>query len=268
MADGVARRGACSSISAAKKMRRNAERLGQGVDRRLVGFEIKRDDAGDGIGRQTCLLQRAAREGDQFLRVGAALAPHAEGQDRRMDHKRAAFFRNRGGDADRAGDAPAPRHRLAQTVDPGRSETVIDFDSDIFAGQQRGGDRLGGGGTDDTPAFRRFVDGDAEHGVAGGGDRGFGVQGGGDARRKPVGAAMAAQDRHHRAAIGGHGDDWRFVGLVLDQRRECPHENARGAHADDGRAGAEQRAQMDGGVGEDDVGLGDAAGAAMKLAAP
>ena len=89
----------------------------------------------------------------------------------------------------------------------------------------------------------------------------------GDAAGQAVGAAMAAQERHHRAAVLGERHDRRLGALVRDDRRQGAHQHPGGADAEDRPAGLEQRTQVRRGFLEAGVRARGAAGQAVHLGA-
>ena len=70
--------------------------------------------------------------------------------------------------------------------------------------------RLASRGIGKGPAGGRGVEGEAEAGVAGGGDGGRDAELGGDLSGERVGAAVAAEQRDDRGAVLGHRDHRRL----------------------------------------------------------
>ncbi len=110
--------------------------------------------------------------------------------------------------------------------------------------------RLGVTGVLQPVALRRLVERHAQRHVAGRGDCGLGPERLGDLARQPVGAAMAAKQRHHHGTIVGHRKQGRFAGLVGEQRRDGTDQDARRADADHRGSGGEQVAHMGERVGK------------------
>ncbi len=71
-------------LGGGEEARRHAQRVGQSVHRRLVGLEIKRDDAGNRRLGQALRGEGVAGQSDQFVRWAPALAADAQRQDGRM----------------------------------------------------------------------------------------------------------------------------------------------------------------------------------------
>ncbi len=136
--------------------RRHAERFGQLQHRRFIGFEIEREHAGDGLGRQLGLLEHAAGQCRELLRRGVAFASHPERQGRRMiDQLMGAWLRHPIGDAQHQLRALRPPDAAAFQPAP-----VAGFDAYFgrFAGEQRRRDMLRGlrvGEAIARPAARR-----------------------------------------------------------------------------------------------------------------
>ena len=150
---------------------------GQGVDGGLVGFQIERDDAGDGLGGGAGLGQGRVHQINQLLRRTAPGAADAKGEvlggvmqggavrpvlDSIEADAAAADGAGRGAAGDEGREPIA--HRRA------RGRAALDGDAGASGDpRHRGFGRFGIG---EAPARRRLVERDAMDRVAGGGDCG------------------------------------------------------------------------------------------------
>ena len=243
---------------------RDAQRSGEGVDRRLVRLEVDREHPGYRAGREPGRIQARAGEGRDLVPGRAPLAADADREAvRAVDEgiRRAAGAR--GVDADR---------ELARVVErkPALREPRR------FRGQARGRahPRPPQEGRDEglavlrvreRPARGRRVEGDAEAAVAGGRDRDGRADLACDAPGKLDPAAVPPEERDHERSVVGDGDDGRLRPLVLKGGRHRPHEDPGRADPGDGAAVLEQGAEVPAGLREPDVRV---AGPAPEARAP
>ena len=223
------------------------------MDRRLVRLQVERGDAGDRRRGET-MLPRACRATSAITSSGAAprsqptptartggcstsvAAGSATVGDRResvTDHSHCRSSA-KARPATAASRRRRPR-RGARTGSPASSAAVTAFAASGLAMRQPGGGSSRPKPRRTSPAV--VIGGDAAGGR-------------GDGAGEPVGAVMAAEQRHRDAAVLGDGDDRRLAALVGEQRRDGADQDAGGADADDRRAGGEQRAQVRDRVGE------------------
>ena len=141
--------------------------------------------------------------------------------------------------------------------------TLLALQATPFSGQQPGHERLAVMRVREHPSGRRLVERDLPAALAGGGDRGGDAQRRAQAAGERVGAAVAAEERHHRAAVLRDGDDGGFPALVGERGCQGPDQDAGRAHADDVRTRGEQPAQLGADVVELDVGARNARGVAV-----
>ena len=226
-----------------------------GVHRRFVGFQVQRHHGGDRRLGQRLAVQRVADQRHGLAGVGATLAPHADGQHLRMIDqcarpRRQALGRGR----DDPLGTPGPWHRRIRQP---RRSAVQAYG---LAGEQIGHHPFDVAARRQVPAPRRGVEGHAEAQIPRRRDGGRAPQHRGQPARQVVGAMVAAEQRHHRAAVFRHGDDGRLASLVGEHRRQGADQGAGGAHAHDRPSVLEQAAQMRAGVVERAVGARHATG--------
>jgi hypothetical protein len=248
-----------AQVGRCEKPRRHAKRFGDCQNTVFVGFEVDRRHQGDRRAREPRVRQTFFDQGRNFAGIGAAFAPDADRQHRRMiDECGVARVRPTFGDADIGGCDLRARQC--------RQKRRLAFDANVLAGNQSGRDGFDGCAIGDAPTRRRLVERHAQNRIACGGDRGRCAQRTGDFERHPIGAAMAAQQRDHVFAVGADGNDGRFVLLVAKRRRKRANKDSGRAEPDDRPALREQSRQMRAGIFERDGGIRNARPVAMHFA--
>ena len=124
-----------------------------------------------------------------------------------------------------------------------------------LSGQQPGHERLVLFPVCKHPPTWRIVQRHLPPGVADRGDRGGHTERLGEASANRVGAAVTAEQRHHRAAVFRDGDDRRLVALAVEDGPKGSDEDAGGAYPHDVHARDEQPAQLGPDVLESNVGV-------------
>ena len=224
---------------------RHVIRLGQPMQRLLVGLEIDGKDAGDGFFREAGRKNRIVDEFHEFLGRHAALTADTDGDRTRVVDEvlDVSFQAGEGnGDLQFSGEVGIdPRFGK-----PGR----LSHDPNRFTGEHfrhEGFDMLR---VDQFPARWRIVERDPETEIARRCDGRRHAEGLAKCSRDVIGAMMAAQKRHDRAAVLGQRDHRRIVTLVGKPGRQCTDQNSCGTDADDSDAVLEQAAQMAGHIVE------------------
>ena len=279
-----------------EESRRYPEDLGQRVHRRLVGLDVDGEHPGQRPGGQVGAGQRAVDQIHQLARRDAALATHPEREAPPVIHQGVFIARFRGvghpHGKRRIGleldsrtpqpvrfSLPGPFHagrgrRITGFLPPARRErgftsgqhemTRLALQAAPFSGQQPGHERLAVMRIRQHPSGRWIVERDLPAALAGGGDRGGYAQRRAQAAGERIGAAMTAEERHHRACVLRDGDDGGLPALVGERGRQGPDQDARRAHADDVRPRGEQPAQLGADVVELDVGARNTRGIAVN----
>ena len=196
----------------------------------------------------------------QLCRVGVPFTADADGQYRRMQHEvfrfvHAAICYQNAGLCRRINGQAGVREPAGVAG--------LNVQAHGRARQQGGGDGKGLLAVGHHPSGGRIIDADAVAQVAGRGHGGADTQGLGDLAGQNVGARMPAQQRHHGAAVLGHGNHRRLGDLVGQQRGQGADQNARGEDADHRVPGLKQAGGMAGGFVEEVIGLGHPADPAM-----
>ena len=258
---GQARRLGLEGLSI-KEAGRHAQVFSQRLNRRLVGLDVDRIDARHGPLGQVLRRQGLARQGDDLLRRRAPLAADPQGQDGGMVDQpvhgpridpigRAKCQRARR--TDRQVALREPRGLALQAHPRSREKTSREVFVMLRVTQ--------------FPTRRRRIQSDTETAVAGRGDGRAHIQDLADAVRQVVGAPVSAQQRHHRRAVLGQGQDRRLRMLVVEKGRQGPHQDAGGADSHHRPPGGEEAAQVLGGPVESHVCIVGAPGQAMNLGA-
>ena len=117
------------------------------------------------------------------------------------------------------------------------------------------------------PTLREVVEGQSEIQLARRGDRGLSVGASRQFLRQPVGAVMAAQQRHRAGAVFGQGDDGGLLVFVAKIGGEASDDDPGGADADNGSAFLIERPEMRDGRGKFPVGALNAMSQPMHLGA-
>ena len=199
--------------------------------RRLVGFEIEREHAGNRHRAQVAGGKRAGGKRDQLVGANAALAADTERQGARHIDELAVAAR-RGLFVNPDGEPGIRRDR--QGGEPGGAADQ----ANRRAIEQGGGKALVMLRVGKPPAGRRIIEGDAEAGLARGGDGCRAAQEMGDGAGKRIGAMMATEQRHGRRAVFRHRHDRRVVRLVAEMGGERADDDPGGAQRNDRAAGA------------------------------
>ena len=117
----------------------------------------------------------------------------------------------------------------------------------------------------EAPARRRRIQRDAEAHIPRRGHRSRDTERGGEGAGHIVGAVMAAEKRHHRAAVLGQRDHRRLVPLVAEHGRQRADQDRRCADTYDRHAIRKQSANMRRQNVEPDIRLGQAGAKGMDF---
>ncbi len=226
----------------------------QRVDGGLVGLEIEGKHPGNRGRGNVRVPQRRIDQLRQFLRRGAAFAPHPDRDAGRVIDQVAPIA---GSPVRRRGDPQRPA-QIAGNVrvgDKGRQRIVQPH---RLARQQIGGEGFHVVRVGQRPPGGRIVERRPEAHVPGRGDGGRHAKRRRNIGRQIVGAMMPAQQRHDGRTVLRHGDHRGLRRFVCQRRGQQADQDPGGADADHRRAGGEQRAQMIAGVVENNVRVGHA----------
>ena len=151
---------------------------------------------------------------------------------------------------------PHREGRIGLELDAGTLQPLgLAVQTTRFAGQQPGRERLVVPPVCKHPPTWRIVERDLPAGVADRGDRGGYPQRLTETPAQRVGAAVTAEQRHHRAAVFRDGDDRRLVALAVERGPKGSDENTGGAYPNDVHARDEQPAQLGPDVVESNIGV-------------
>ncbi|MNN29445.1 hypothetical protein D3C81_1430460 [compost metagenome] len=139
------------------------------------------------------------------------------------------------------------------------------FDAHAVTGQQVGDKTLAQFQIAQGITARRVEQARAETQLAAGGDRGCDLQPGSDVARHDIHPAEATQQRHHGAAVFGHGEYRRLGALFQQQRRQRTDDDAGRAQSNDRRVLLIQRTQGRAELLIGAIGAFDAPGEAVDL---
>ena len=220
------------------------------MDGRLVRLDVDREHPGQRAGGQAGAGQRALDQIPELVRRSPALATHAQREAPPVEHQgvRIAGVRRIG--------HPHRERSIGLKFETGTLQPLrLPLQAATFPVQQPGRERLAVAGVGEHPSGWRVVQRHLPAGLAGGGDRGGDAQRMAQAAGERVGAAVASEQRHHRAAVFRDGDDRRLLVLVGERGRQGPDQDTGRAHPHDVHPRGEQPPQLGPGVVEPDVGL-------------
>ena len=230
--------------------RRQPQGLRQRMDGRLVRLEVDGEHPRQRAGGQAGTGQRALDQIPELVRRNAALATHAQREPPPVEHQGAFIAGVR-----RIGH-PHRERGIGLELDAGALQPLrLPLQAARFPGQQPGRERLAVVGVGEHPSRWRVVQRHLPPGLAGGGDRGGDAQRVAQATGERVGAAVAAEQRRHRAAVFRDGNDGRLLVLVGEHGGQGPDQDPGRAYPHDVHARREQPPQLGPGVLEPDVGI-------------
>ena len=211
----------------------------QSMHGRLVRLEIDREDPRQRPGGQVGPGQRDFDQTLQLARRNAAFATHPQGE--------APWMKDQGifiAGIRRIGH-PHRERRVGLELDPRVGQPLrLTLQTTPLSCQQPGHERLVVLRVRKDPSGARLVQGHPPAGLAGGGDRGRRAERLAQAAADLVGAAMAAEEGHDRAAVFRDGNDRGLLALVGERGRQGSEQDSGGAHTDDVDSRGEQPAQL------------------------
>lgn len=208
--------------------------------RRLVGLDVDRGNGRKAFGGEVLLAEGEIDKADDLLGVGAPLTTNA-GDQRFGVIDDAAFNAQL-----LFGDQHLDRAQRGYRVAGFGEERRLALDLQLGAEQQGHHRGLGILRGAEHPAGGRFVEAMEEFAFRRGGDGGVAAQLVSKLASQPVGAAVAAEQRHDAGAAERYGEHRRFFLLVLEARGKEPDQDAGSADANDRTSLSEQpRQQLD-----------------------
>ena len=247
---------------------RQPEGSAQRMHGRLVRLDVDREDPRQRMHGQAGACKRALDQTFELARRSAALATHPQRESPPVEHQGVFVTGIRGighPHRERRVGYPSRERRIGypsrewcvgSELDPRTLQPLgLPLDTARFSGQQPGHERLVVMRVREHPPRRWVVQRDLPAGLAGGGDRGRHAQRLSHSTAERVGAAVAAEQRHDRAAVLRHGDDRRLLALVGEHRRQGPDQDTGGAHPHDVGPIGEQSAHLDSDILEPNVGV-------------
>ena len=228
---GCDRRGRVGHLDPAQRRRiEQAQRQFERCNGRLIALEVECRDSGQRSPRQSLGLQRPGHMVEQKIAGCAALQPDAQDQAGRMQQQ-LVFLRSQ---------RPVRHaHRQPALIRPGQRRQPpgiagLDFKAHRLSGDQGRHHGFRHFGIGERPARPRIVQRHAEQDIACRRHGGLDTERPGDPAGQAVGAPMAAEQRHHGAAVFRDRDDRRLFALVGQKRRE-PADGDTGSHHGDDR---------------------------------